>query len=181
MRNRSGRLVLIIAGLAWSTLFLLFSPPSVDAQQLKRVSQLGVIDVNDKQVGVADLSGDNRIQVVFQVDNLIFALGVRPDGFQGQSELLFETTDCSGTAWISRPDPIADPPYSPLPNVAVGSPGNTVYIPNPTATSQPITVQSIVSEDGCYSTSGSANAVQTQPAINLFTVFTPPFRVVRLK
>lgn len=171
MRNPSKRLVLTMIALAWSILFLQFAAPRADAEGLKPVSKLNVLDANKKLVGVADLAVGN-VQVIFQLGNLTFTVAVRDDHFAGGDFLRFESADCSGTPWMT---PVS---HLLLSNAAIQSPGNTVYIPDPVIAPQIIIPRSVSFEGACSGWSSFGELlVPAQPVIDLLTVFTPPFTV----
>ena len=144
-----------------------------------------VFDSTGKRVGrvlSVVLSGQVPL-VAFKVDGFSFALRVVPDGFQGNAaDPFFVSTNCSGTPHI------IDVPIS-MPLVVVGAPdvgvqGMMVYVPDPTSSSQTLTiesrlVQSAVGGPGvCLPESSSRVVFPAIKLIDLGDLFTPTFEVV---
>jgi len=102
------------------------------AQRLRSPQQLAVYDADGKKVGV--VTGAEHVYgaflpaVPFKVDQVPLFLQVFRDGFVGQSVVAWESTDCSGTPFLTVGAPGDFRPPSALPLVGVGLPGNTVYV-----------------------------------------------------
>ncbi len=100
--------------------------------QIHPTQQLTVYDADGKKVGIiigaeSEYGAFHPI-VAFKVDDVPFMLSVFRDGFAAQELVVWESTDCSGAAFI----PIGTSGYpitrSSLPTVALGVPGSTVYV-----------------------------------------------------
>lgn len=182
MRNPSRRLVLTIIAFAWSTLFLPFAAPLADALEVKRVPNLQVFDANNKLLGkVASFSGDDDVQVVFEVNKSIFFVRVLRNGFTSEETLYYTSLDCAGSPWDD-----VDNGSGILLEGIIGPPGNTVYLKDLSAVPQEITIRSEFTEDEDDDTSVrlcrnvtpyTEDKIPTIPIIDLSTVFTPPFSV----
>src|SRR5262249_9720168 len=103
-------------------------------------------------VGVSSTLGS--VQVALRIDDQVFLVEIVRPLIPGAVEffsvsksgpplfhgfLLFESTDCSGTPFVTLG-------FSILPVIAVGSPGQTVYLGDETATPQTRTVRSTLQQ-----------------------------------
>jgi len=103
------------------------------AQKLHSPQQLAVYDADGKKVGVvvgAEYYGSDQFVplVPFKVEEVPFMLMVYRDGFVGYKFVGWESTDCSGTAFLLLGNPGHGSGRSPMPLVGVGVPGDTVYV-----------------------------------------------------
>ena len=89
----------------------------------------------------------------------------------------FESSDCSGTPLFDVTE--AEAAFG-LQVVAVGQPGNTVYVPDPAGTGQTVFASSISAPWGCFPQSSPLEilAVTATPLIDLTTVFSFPLSLV---
>ena len=111
--------------------------------RLRAVQGLVVVDANGKTVGKvlgferslkAASSAYSGPVVALDVDGYLFPLVVFEDRFFGTIDpFFFKSDDCTGT-------PLLPETGSVLPSVAVGPPGHTVYIEDPNAMAETITV-----------------------------------------
>jgi len=156
--------------------------------------QLTVYDADGKKVG--DVTGAQIVwgqflpQVSFKVEDVPFLLLVFRDGFAQNDEVVWESTDCSGTPFVLRELWYGGQPLpSPMPIVAVGLPGNTVYVEDGPARAITAGSYSTQPEPGlelpfgpsqCEKIMRPLSGFQTIPArplINMDTKFKPPFKV----
>lgn len=178
MPSRSEKPTVAIAILVLFACLLSFTRSAAYAENLKKVSSLSVFDANNKRVGVANLEGVN-VQVTFKMSGQLFAVGVVQDRFKGNggAVLNFQAADCSGTP-LMAPNGSDDAGGAwLLPLSVVAPPGSTVYIADPHAASQSMTVGSYFDErQGCQAFASTRPAlVPALPVIDLDTRFTPPF------
>ncbi|HEV8717356.1 MAG TPA: hypothetical protein VGX03_31615 [Candidatus Binatia bacterium] len=204
MRHSPNRSVLISVLFILVPLWAAFTLTPSWAQSLKKRTILTVVDARGKKVGkVFGVTGSflvrrffgvvpapSGVLVAFQVKgHPPFMVGVVADRFIGNSPVVFASTDCSGTPFLPDSTPIlvgADLSSDAvgtgdalLPPVAVASPGQTVYLPDPVAPSQRIVEGSLLINGTCSPVSGSS-PTDVHPAlalIDLERVFTPPFRL----
>ena len=110
-------------------------------------------------------------QVVLQRDGRLVGLLVHPDRFEGSGQsLAYASMDCTGPAWLSGPFATLI-----LPGTIEG-PGQTVYIPDPSATPGLVTAQSILQMGTCFTFQFDvSSAVPAIPLVDLNTLFIPPF------
>lgn len=183
-RSVTRAMLILVASLAWCT------SATADTQELQRKPFLAVFDANGKKVGnVISLIVSESLfpslgpgtmvmlpAVAFRVDTFVVALFVTQNRFTGNREILFESSDCSGPAFFQQVDPFF---LGALPGAAVGSPGSTVYIPDPDGPVQSVAVQTALRPDSVCFNLGSltTDAVPALPLIDLATMFTPPFSV----
>lgn len=157
-------------------------------ERVKPVQKLVVVDSRGRTVGQtlggigihnfeafggADLS--IRTIVVLQVDNWLVPVAVGRDRFYGGRVLWFESANCQGAPWLPPQQYPAEPP--PLfPQVAIGPPGQTVYMAKPDAVTRSITINSILDNSlTCRNYVAQVESLPTQPLIDLLSVYTPPF------
>jgi hypothetical protein len=137
----------------------------------------------------AGIEGGAGVLVAFQVTgHPPFMVEVTPTHVTGSAFLYFVSSDCTGTPFLPGQSPLlvgADlsgyslTGGSLLPPVAVASPGQTVYAPDPAAPVQSIVAGSILIEGMCTPLSGSS-ATEVRPALSLIDLerfFTPPFSI----
>ncbi len=126
--------------LALGILFSLRTSVALD-QPLQRVSRLTVFDADGKRVGtVMDASNlpaasAVHVDVAFKVGEVPFVLNVYRDGFTTEAlvfpPIAWKSSDCSGTPFLGRftfSGTGVAPSGGSMPLVAVGFPGNTVYV-----------------------------------------------------
>ena len=165
---------LLFAGL----LVFLLSASTAHTQNtgLQSVNQLTVIDAYGKRVGTvlsAETSVfDNPLWVALKVGGVSFLIGVKRNAFIGTLGLVFESTNCSGTAFMqSLPELVL--PYSAIRD-------QTVYLPDPQSTPRSVNFRSVLSDrhsPNCFQNSGTILAIPTITVIELRREFTPPFAV----
>ena len=117
--------------------------------------------------------GSQRVlpNVILQQQGLMVGLMVTPNGFEGSGgSLAFSLAGYKGQAFLS-----SDFTTLILPGTIEG-PGNTVYVPDPSATPGPVTAQSLLQLGTCFSFQFDLpSAVPALPLVNLDTLYTPPF------
>ena len=117
--------------------------------------------------------GSQRVlpQVVLQRDGRLVGLLVHPDGFEGSGpSLAYGSMDCTGQAWLGGPFATLI-----LPGTIEG-PGQTVYIPDPSAPPGLVTAGSLLQLGTCFTFQFDvSSAVPAIPLVDLNTLFTPPF------
>lgn len=147
MSHHFAKLVLAIGIPFW------LATPVARAQSLKAAGQLTVFDADGKTVGkVLDandaVAGDAvHVNVAFRLDGgvptssgssgtTLFVLNVYRDGFATETlinpPVAWQSNDCSGTPFLGKfmsANGVASSGGS-IPLVAVGFPGNTVYVEN---------------------------------------------------
>ena len=133
--------------------------------RVRPVQQVTVKDSRGKTVGRAfggvnvhniesSASTDLNVRtiVLLRVDEHIVPVMVGRDRFYGGRNLLFESENCVGTAWLPPPaDPTLPETDAPslMPPAAIGPPGNTLYVATPGAPSRPITISSLLKNAIC--------------------------------
>ena len=139
---------------------------------------LTVVDKDDKVVGsVAGFFFDQSQGYLAYVagqsgGNMFLVVGSR-NGFEGSGlSLYYESADCTGTAFL-EPDST-----SLLPLATIGSPGTTVYVPDPNGQppSNPIQRMSQIGLVVCSPPLSVPSVFSAIQLINLDT-YTPPFSV----
>lgn len=117
--------------------------------------------------------GSQRVlpEVVLQRNGRLVGLLVYPDRFEGSgASLAYESLDCTGQAWLNGP--FATPI---LPGTIEG-PGQTLYVPDPSATPGLVTAQSLLQLGTCFTFQFDyLSAVPAIPLVDLDTLYTPPF------
>ena len=190
MANRSLK---TIRGIALGIIVIIVLEGMLLAQQgrVRPVQQVTVEDSTGKTVGrtvgainvyniesSASTDMNMRTVVLLRVDQTLVPVMVGRDRFYGGRGLLYESEDCIGTPSLhfDATLPETDAP-SLLPQVAIGPPGNTVYMAIQGVARRTITVRSGL-EFGLRCVNRTVTDVPvlpTQPLIDLLTVFTPPF------
>lgn len=117
----------VLAALAaMGLLFLL----TASAQKPRPTQQLAVYDADGKRLGIVTggeyAFGQFVPLVPFLVDEVPLMLLVYRDGFFQHSTVAWESSNCSGTPFVIS----LRSSSSSMPVVAIGLPGNTVYIEN---------------------------------------------------
>ena len=166
------------------------------AQQskVKPVGRLVVEDSKGKILGTT-LGGTNvnnielpggialnvRFIVLLQVGENIAPVMVGRDRFYGAGAA-YELENCMGTPSLTIDSSTSEADFlSLLPRVAIGPPGNTIYMAIPGAVPRPITITSVLEPSvefphRCRAvTPTTRDAVPLQPLVDLLTEFTPPF------
>lgn len=152
--------------------------------KITSISNVTVVDANNKTVGrVQGAFGDAATLsvgfVVAGVPQPIF-LNVNRDklyGAQGNGNVVFESTDCTGTPFLFR-GLVATPPDRELsPQTAVVLPGSTLYVQDVTLSPQEIHAQSILTRTTpCTAQEmGTFTALPAKKLFDLDGEFTPPF------
>ena len=174
-----------VMGLA-VTLFFLTSQPGHAQADLQVQTGLTVIDAKGKRVGnvlgftptrIIEGIGSGPV-VALKVNGVLLVLAVEPDRFIGQKELLFQSSDCSGTPYLDVYDPVVRlmPTTAVVGGIVYAQNGNpqTVFItscmsgldPSPTSrTCRPVSFPSTMS------------VVPAVPVFDVSAHFTPPFSI----
>jgi hypothetical protein len=170
---------LILASVVWAVTY-----GQGNEQKITAASNITVLDANNKVVGrVQSLAGDAATAsvgfVVAGVPQPII-LNVNRDkiyGAQGNGNVVFESTDCSGTPFLFR-GLVATPPDRELsPQTAVVLPGSTLYVQDVSLSPQEIHAQSILTRTTpCTAQDmGTFTALPAKKMFDLDQEFTPPF------
>lgn len=157
---------------------LLSRETSAHAQRLESVESLAVVDAQGRKVGLVNVpEGSNYLDVsyayvFFTVGERVVRLGFTRDEFWGRRALSFELPDCSGTPYVNT-----GPSNALAIDVAIGPPGKTLYLPDPSAAPQRVAVRSYV-DGGCQNFDFEANEnVVAVRSLDLSGQFAPPFRL----
>jgi hypothetical protein len=139
--------------------------------------QLEVVDANGIKIGVVDSIQSFNPVIAFNLDGRWFSLTVLQSGFAANTQLGFETFDCSGTRFLINFGAVLGTSvmFSP---VAIAPSGNTVFLPVSNSTSEPRTLNSTMSREGACSPLTQPVEAQVFPAQaieDLNSRFTPPF------
>ncbi len=140
---------------------------------------LRISDANGTKIGdTIGISAQGQPIIPFNLNGQLIPLVVTQDRFFGNTQLLFESVDCTGPRFLvdisvtpNAVIPVLFPP------VVVAPPGNTILVSGPNS-SQSITARSILSLDGTCQTLPqpfSTAAFLAQATIDLDTQFFPPF------
>jgi hypothetical protein len=117
--------------------------------------------------------GPQRVlpNVVLQKDGLLVGLMVGPGGIEASGgSLAFDQAGCQGKAYLYAPFATLI-----LPGTIEG-PGQTLYVPDPSATPGLVTAQSQLLTGTCYTYQFDLpSAVPAIPLVDLDTLYTPPF------
>jgi len=161
------------------------------AQQtkVKPVQQLRVVDARGKTVGTAigaiglnnmEIEGASslsiRTVVLLQMEETLVPVAVGKNGFYGGGILYYQSDNCDTAPWFPVTTSASEPSTL-LPRVAVGPPGQTVYVQKPDSTAQSITIRSIWQPPlPCHNqTFNNVSALPTESLADLSKEFTPPF------
>jgi hypothetical protein len=158
----------------------------VAAEILTNDTSLVVFDAHGVRVGqLSNLSPTNCEncfqlgaggvgRIDFRFGQFFFYIGVIPLGFVQTGNMYYESTDCTGQAWM-RPSP----PGTFIEAAGLGLPGHTVFVPDPSATPLSIPVRSFSYALGFCLTepATSLDVVSPRALLNLDDRFTPPFTI----
>ena len=168
-----------VAAMACVACLLAFEAHRAHGFTIRTPSSLTVFDAKGKRVGKVldmDFPTPLRAVVALEINRFLVLLLVDKDGFTSfLDRLRFESTDCTGPAYVDPPFPTNLLSISPA---AVAMPGSTVYAP--TGGAQTFTERSsrAVPNGGCeIPTPNERLGVLATPLIDLNTVFTGPFSV----
>ena len=161
--------LLLICGLASHRAY---AADDKDKDSIQPVQSLTVFDVNGKKVGGVLDATVTIATVAFRVNGELVILDLTHDHFGGTSQgpsLLFESTNCMGTAFV-----ISGPPGPSLAPLHILS-GTLLY--DYTATSTTITAKSQLDGSNCQAISPyqPPPVLPLRLLIDLSTQFTPPF------
>jgi hypothetical protein len=153
-------------------------------EKITSVSNITVVDATNKVVGRVQSAGGDAatLSVGFVVAGVPqpIVLNVNRDklyGAQGNGNVVFESTDCSGTPFLFR-GLVATPPDRELsPQTAVVLPGSTLYVQDVSLSPQEIHAQSILTRTTpCTAQDmGTFTALPAKKMFDLDEEFTAPF------
>lgn len=147
----------------------------VDSKGKTVGSILGGVGFNIKVIGGVPPNLGIRFVVLLEVDEQVVPVAVFRDRFSGGGGLFFESENCLGTPWLITNTSPNEPPNL-LPQVAIGPPGQTLYVETPGASPQSVTTKSLlVGFSTCSNQTFQLSLLPAQALVNLETVFTPPF------
>ena len=136
MSTTKGTITIAVAGLILASVVWAVTYGQGNAEKIASVSNVTVVDANNKTVGrIQSLAGVDAATasvafVVAGIPQPIF-LTVNRDkmyGAQGNGNVVFESTDCTGTPYLFR-GLVQTPPDRELsPQTAVVLPGSTLYV-----------------------------------------------------
>jgi hypothetical protein len=141
-----------------------------------------VVDANNNFVGeVIGTGGETnaRPSVVLNIPGFSFVVGVTPDKFVGNLDLLFSTADCTGQSYFNVS---TSQSFYVFPTVAIVD--GILYGPRANSTPVAATYQSHINPfhaPQCDSDGASPHPFSgyyADPISNLSTLFTPPYRFV---
>jgi len=149
------------------------------------VGNLTVFDVNGIKVGdsiglsergnpLISMSVEGRVFVIGVLEDRFFVAGSEVNGLLGR--LYWDGEDCTGTPLISPSG------NGILSGVRVSTPGNTIYLEDIADGVARLGLSlSVLTEDGvtCFIFINEDLGVPAVPLIDLYTLFTPPFSIVR--
>ncbi len=165
MKSMIAVLVLSIASVSWA------------GQQVKPGGPAFAYDANGKKVGrVIDVVAPPAYaNVTLRIGGITTTAQVSRNALGvGAEQLMFQSVDCTGTAYLEeQPTAIFETLSSPV------EPGATVYAKQPGATVQTVTIAAQKADTECDAYTGK-NPVQAFPAVPLVDLsgqFTPPFSV----
>ena len=167
--------VFALCGLA----YLVLTPVPAQAQ-IQTVGTLKVFDANGKKVGKvldAPASSNGYAVVAMKGNGIPFAVAVSnasPPFFGFMSALYFTVDDCGGTAYAD-----ASQLAGPMGVAFVDGPNSSVFVPDPSAVPETVTVLSLRSQGGSCQVSKTFTllAVPVVSLGDLSPQFTPPFTV----
>ena len=147
------------------------------AQTIQSIDELTVVDSAGKKVGRLIDTGaeDTGSYVAFQVaaNKSIVKLPLLTDGYVSDFDLVFDSSDCSGTPYLA----LYDVPHKLFARAAVGPPGHTLYVEN--GPSRLADIESVYNDGECQVVGLSqGEVVPVLSALDLDTVFAPPFHLV---
>jgi hypothetical protein len=145
-----------------------------------------VIDANGQTVGEVSGFTSNGVEVVATVTGHLLLMIVSEDGILPglpySAPLLFQSNDCSGQVYLRREPGIQDYLVE-IPDVGIGPPGTTAYVPDLLAETS-LTMNSSYALD-TLCTIGTGGPFVVRPATSVPLVDAPgarwtrPFRIVR--
>jgi len=175
---------IVITGLILVSVVWVVTYGQGNEQKITPVSNITVLDANNKVVGrVQSIGGDAAAAsigfVVAGVSQPII-LNVNRDriyGAQGNGNVVFESTDCSGTPFLFRGLVVMQPDRELSPQTAVVLPGSTLYVQDMNLSPQEIHAQSILTKTTpCTAQDmGTFTALPAKKILDLDQEFTPPF------
>jgi hypothetical protein len=137
---------------------------------------LGVLSVYDstgKRIGPA-LEPDYETSVLLERNGFRFLARVTPTGFIDSLELMFSSSDCTGTPYVNASyfgSSFFDRPI-------IGGPRETLYVPDLSVMAETITPRSIQTSTSCISTTADPGLFyRLIPKTNLLDEFIPPYTV----
>jgi hypothetical protein len=141
---------------------------------------LTLVDATGKRMGTVfntiGGTGSSNVLVAFEWGQAVFTLSVSVTEIRGTAGINFATSNCSGTPYFLHFNRLLSP-------AAVVGPGATLYLEDPEGVPQTIVVRSRYSSmsDGTWVCDTFPDHSDTfVPAYalgDLYTVFTPPFRL----
>jgi len=139
--------------------------------QLQLVNPV-VVDSTNRVLGPI-VGGDSSYPLVaFRVNNIIFALRILPNSYEGRAApLVFTSTDCSGAPYMVNSYTSTFAPSAVVP------PGHSVFVADPAGSPQTIDARSSLDSGGCYPTSGTVTGFPAIFMIQLDSEFVPPITV----
>jgi len=183
-----------ISAVFLATFICWFYPYSASAQKprVKPVGRVSVVDSKGKIVGTI-LGGlglttpvhtiPNRTfapSVLLDAEGRLIAVEIGQEGFFSDNSLYYESTNCSGTPWLTDIAVQSEPPlHGLLPSVGIGPPGHTVYVPVEHSSPHALTIRSQFHRGRCFSPLlfPPPTGIPTEALIDLDTEFTPPFQL----
>ncbi len=184
MISKKGPMSVIVTALILAGVVCAVTYGQGNEEKITSVSNITVVDATNKVVGRVQSGGGDGATlsvgfVVAGVSQPIF-LNVNRDrlyGAQGNGNVVFESTDCSGTPFLFRGS-VATPPDRELsPQTAVVLPGGTLYVQDVNLIPQEIHAQSILTRTTpCTAQDmGIFTALPAKKMFDLDLEFTPPF------
>jgi hypothetical protein len=171
-------LVMVIRAVVITFVGILWMGSAI-AQQSEPEHPRGLVvkDSTGKLVGYVFDAENNTPTIILSSAGIFFRVAVAPNGLQRtvtNDVLKFETSDCSGTGYLSASSGVL------VNGVVIGPPDTTAYIPDPAASPRTILVNSLLEGDTCDTPSGSSHFDKQVPAIKiaLSAYYTPPFSLV---
>ena len=157
-------------------LVLILGAVTGPAEAQKVTGRLAVVDASGVLLGAAYGAPSNRASIYLRASGLFWKLVVSSNQLQGTASLHYESTDCTGEAYVRYYDD------SMAHEIAVAPPGWTLYVPDLGAGPQSVELRSTLpSEGSCYEDL-SPYEDELHPAValtgDLQGGLTPPFRLV---
>lgn len=166
--------------LAVASVLLAAAATTVAGQVVRNVDRVVLVDATGVTVGdVLAIEGPAGATVALEVDGQLAVVRVTRERFIGTADtsIVFETSDCTGDAYIS-PNAISFGPS--LTAAAIGWPGSTLYLGNPDGPETTITRRSSRNWDSteCNAESPApADALLVVPVVDLADFYQPPFHL----
>ena len=182
-------------------LFLTIAPIQSFAQVIEPITGLAVFDANGTRVGPVvgvwspQIPGSSStglqnggVWFSMQVDDITVLLAVDQNSMlygTGVDEMYFESAICSGTPLfrtsflnsILASDNLI---RGPVPGQVGGAGDNIIFVPDPNALPQTVTILAVVSgvePENCNGINTSFETISSIPLIDIDAVFTRPFQV----